>query len=55
MTHVSPLAVGACHVTGMLTMLPYNIFKSYCANTKLNLIYRYDDSLDQMKQTASKC
>ena len=41
MTHFEPLAVGAIYVTARLTTLPYNSFKSYCSNTKLNLILIY--------------
>ena len=28
-------------VTALLTLLPYNSLKSYCANTKLNLFFIY--------------
>ena len=49
------LQLGRYCVTAMLTTLPYNSFKPYCANTKLYqiLIYRHTDCLKIIKSNAS--
>ena len=41
MAHVSLRQLGLHCVTAVLTPLPYNSIKLYCANTKLNLILVY--------------
>ena len=47
--------LGRYRVTAMLTTLPYNSFKFYCANTKLylNHIYRHAACLKITKSNAT--
>ena len=41
MVHVRYWQLELYCVTALLSLLPYNVLKSYCANTKLNLSFNY--------------
>ena len=55
MAHVSFWQLGLHCVTAMLTPLPFNCIKLYCANTKLTLIliYRHAHCIESFKINAA--
>ena len=56
LTHVRYWQLELHCVTALLTLLPYNSLKSYCANTKLNLFfnYGYADGIESILIHAAK-